>query len=186
MKKITLLFMLLGVMAFSQSNVTSILNEQCAFSGGCDVFSLGCCLEDDIPELPETNTDLCVWTEYYVTEDVYYNRDTFTLSNAILVFQNGANFYINETQIVTTCNAQIVFEGGGDYIQWEPDTLSVFDPKYSLQYPDNTPYIVYNNLGQIVKKGVLRRNVALKFDLPKGIYYIRPKNYEATKFIIPD
>lgn len=153
---ITMLCFLVGLAVYPQSNITSILNEECNFSEGCE-FTLGCCDTDGLnhPDYPE-----CIYPEfheYYVTEDVDFKKDSFVLRNAHIEFRNGASLITNGVELQYTCNANITFVGGGgifESIDQMNQTLSIDFFELTKKVPEGVKYEITDLLGRIVNTGI--------------------------------
>jgi len=188
-KTITILCMLIGLATFSQSNVTNILNEECTFGGGCPEFRLGCCIDD---YLEDTNVDEVIdendcffpeFQEYYVNENVSFNRGKFVLRNAHIEFRNGASFITNGADIEYTCGASMTFTGGGGIFQSiEQMNTTLGLPFFEMVNRDNygLPYEVINISGQIIKKGFVDASTK-NLRSTDQLYFIRVKGYETKK-----
>lgn len=181
-KTITILCLLVSLAAFSQSNVTSVLNEECNLSGGCH-FQLGCCDTDGLNSEDHPECYYPEFQEYYVTEDVNYKLDSFTLRNAHLVFRNGASFITNGATISYTCDASITFEGGGGIFASADEmnqTLSIDFFELTKKVPEGLPYEIIDMSGRIIKRGITNSNTkAIRSETQ--LLLLRVKGYAATK-----
>jgi len=131
---------------------------------------LGCCSTDDDnhEDFPE-----CVYPEYqdyYTNGDVNINDNHLRLSNTILTV-NGDFYAINPESQVTfsnNCTSELIITGNliitSSAIDIEAEGLTVYGDiitdaslsilEYSKSLKVNEPYIIYNLLGKVVKKGL--------------------------------
>ena len=159
-KTITILMMLIVTMSFSQTNITSVLDDL-----QWDL-RLGCCAtdEDNHPDFPDcTYPD---YQEYYTNGDVNINQNHLRISNASLVVKG--NFFASPGKITFSenCESTLVVEGNLFYTNGSIDienegltvvgniiemTLSLME--FSKTLNKGEIFIVYNSLGQMLKTG---------------------------------
>jgi len=196
MKKIiTILCLLVGLAAFSQSNITSVLNETCNFSGGCPEFKLGCCVDQYLEDTNEDGTiDIndCYYPgayEYYVTEDIHFQRDKLILRGGVTIeFRNGASLITNGAEIIYTCGSTITFEGGGNIFASADEmnqTLSTGFFELTKKVPEGLPYDIIDMSGRIIKRGTTNSDTkAIRSE--SQLLLLRVKGYKATKIPYPN
>ena len=160
-KTITILCMLIGLTAFSQTNISSILADL-----QWDL-RLGCCADD-----PDNHEDFpdCIFPEYQnykVTGDVNINENLLYVANSDLTVTG--DFYAVEGSVSFSpnCTSTITIEGNLIYtpgaIDIENQGLKVIGEmieqtlsltEYARNIKLNEPYIIYNSLGQMLKTGL--------------------------------
>lgn len=179
MKKLLLLFTII-CFAFTQaqSNITSVLQQS-----NSSALLLGCCNTDGLNHIDYPECFYPEFQEYYVTEDVDYQRMSFTLRNAHIEFRNGASFITNGVTIEYTCDASITFTGGGSVFESrEIMNASLGLPFFEMVNKNSygLPYEVLNISGQIISKGVVDFNTK-NLRSKDQIYFLRVKGYKVNK-----
>jgi hypothetical protein len=167
MKKIiTILLLAFSLSALSQTSIGDVLNDL-----QWDL-RLGCCSTDDDnhSDFPE-----CIYSEYqnyYTNGDVNINDNHLRLSNTTLTV-NGDFYALNTESQVTfsnNCTSELIIMGNLIITSGAVDTeaeglivygdiitdasLSVLEHSKSLKTDE--PYIIYDLLGKVVKKGLYR------------------------------
>jgi hypothetical protein len=180
MKKLILLFTII-CFAFTQaqSDITNVMQQN-----NSSTLMLGCCDTDGLnhPDFP-----VCLYpdfAEYYVTEDVDYQRLSFTLRNAHIEFRNGASFITNGAVMLETCNASITFTGGGGLFE----SRDIMNASLGLPYFEfvkdkniiGLPYSIINIAGQVIRKGIVNGSTK-NLRSTDQLYFLIVKGYQAKK-----
>lgn len=194
-KVITMLCLLVGLAAFSQSNITSVLNETCNFSGGCPEFSLGCCVDQYLEDTNDDGTigiDDCYYPgayEYYVTEDIHFQRDKLILRGGVNIeFRNGASLITNGAEIIYTCGSTITFEGGGGIFASADEmnqTLSIDFFELTKKVPEGLPFDIIDMSGRIIQRGITDKKTKNLRSIDQSLL-LRVKGYKAIKIPYPN
>jgi hypothetical protein len=180
MKKLLLLFTIISF-AFTQaqSDITNVLQQN-----NSSALLLGCCNTDGLNHIDYPECFYPEFQEYYVTEDVDYQRLSFTLRNSHIEFRNGASFISNGVTIEYTCDASITFTGGGGIFESREEMNRVLGLPYFEFVKDKNiiglPYEVINITGQTISKGIVNGSTK-NLRSTEQLYFLRVKGYQAKK-----
>jgi len=165
MKKIiTILLLAFSLSAVSQTSIGDVLNNL-----QWDL-RLGCCSTDDDnhSDFPE-----CIYPEYqgyYTNGDVNINGSHLRISNATLTVNGDFHATNPEAQVTfsNNCTSELIITGDliitNGVIDVEEEGLIVMGKiidetslsvlEYVKGVKINEPYIIYNKLGQVIKRGL--------------------------------
>lgn len=164
MKKIiTILLLAFSLNGLSQTSIGDVLSDL-----QWDL-RLGCCSTDDDnhSDFPE-----CVFSEYqdyYTNGDVNINDNHLRLSNTTLTVNGDFYALDSESQVTFSdnCTSELIITGNliitSGAVDTEAEGLVVYGDiitdaslsilEYSKNLKINEPYIIYNLLGKVIKKG---------------------------------